>query len=525
MRPIVLQHGLGWLHLPANPRASGVVLCPALGREARWSYRTMRQLADRLATEGLTTLRFDYPGTGDAPDLLPGDDLLAAWRQSVHAAVDWLRTETGLEQVALCGLRFGALLAAEVAASRTDIGDLALLSPILSGRHCARELRLAAFGGEGDDGPEDGIEVDGMVLPDATLGALTEMDLRACTKLPAPRILILDEGNRAAPLATRLEALGGEVTLHPFPGYPAMMRVATSNQVPYDALGTVAAWFGTRDQPRPLAGSLTRLPIKTALSRPGWCEHVVQFGAERSLVGTLCAPPNTRTSSPAVLIANTGGDGRSGIARFGVRLAHSLAEAGIASLRFDFAGLGDSTLPHDVDGHLYQASRTSDIAAALDVLETLGYERVSGIGLCTGAYHLLHAALVGVRFDHLALINLVTFRWQSGDILEVPQRALGAVAAQTANMAPQSQWDGAAPAISGVLDRGTRMLMLLGQGDPGIAALEASFGPDGRDLAARPGATVRFEAGIDHTLSRRVMQDRVASAVTTFLSSEEAVNA
>ena len=518
MQPVALQRGIGWLHVPANPRTSGVVLCPALGREARWSYRAMRQLADRIAAEGLPTLRFDYPGTGDSPDWPRGSDPLAFWRQSVHEAIDWLRMTAGVEQVALCGLRFGALLAADIATSRTDIGALALLSPILSGRHCARELRLAAFGGEGDDEPVDGIEVDGMVLPDATLNALTEMDLRTCTKLPAARVLILDDGNRAAPLASRLEALGGDVSLRPFPGYAAMMRVATSNQVPHDALGTVAAWFATLGKPR--MTSLSATAPRAALSQPGWHEHAVQFGAECSLVGTLCEPQNTRSAPLGVLITNTGGDGRSGIARFGVRLAHSLADVGFASLRFDFAGLGDSTLPHDVDGHLYQTSRTNDVAAALDVLKTAGYERLGGIGLCTGAYHLLHSALAGARFDHLALVNLVTFRWESGDILEVPQRASGTVAAQTASTATQSRWDGTAPAITSVLERGTRVLMLLGHGDPGIAALEASFGPNGGDLAAWPGATVRFERGVDHTLSRRIMQDRVASAITTFLNAE-----
>ena len=515
MQPVVLQHCTGWLHIPDRPRGIGIVLCPALGREGRWSYRAMRDLADRLAAAGSPTLRFDYPGTGNAPDAPKFTEPLAAWRQSVHDAVDWLRTQTGLEQVALCGLRFGALLAAEVAASRTDIAALGLLSPILSGRTCARELRLAAFGGEGDEGPVDGIEVDGMQLANQTLATLASLDLKGCDGLPADRILILDDGTRAAALATRFEALGGQVALRSFAGYPAMMRAATSNQVPHDDLDVAADWFGAlsaEPSSRPLAD-------RTTLRAAGVYEQTLQFGPDRSLVGTLCEPVNRSGSGQAVLITNTGGDGRAGIARFGVRLAQSLAREGIASLRFDFGGLGDSAVPSGVAGHLYQTPRTGDIRAAMDTLQAAGYRRLGGIGLCTGAYHLLHAAFDGLRFEHLALLNPVTFRWQPGDVVEVPQRALGHARIDT----PQSRWDGAASAITGVLDRGTNLLVLLGQGDPGISALEASFGPGGERLVARTGATVRFERGIDHTLSRRAMQDRVAAALTEFLMVEPAM--
>jgi alpha/beta superfamily hydrolase len=513
MQPVVLQHGIGWLHIPDRPRATGVVLCPALGREGRWSYGSMRHLADRLAAVGLPTLRFDYPGTGNALDAPHRAEPLALWRLSIHEAIDWLRTQTGLEQVALCGLRFGALLAADIAASRTDIAALALLSPILSGRACARELRLAAFGGEGDEGPADGIEVDGMLLPSQTLTALADLDLKGCDKLPAPRLLILDDGTRAAALATRFEALGGQTSLRPFAGYPAMMRAATSNQVPHDDLSVVADWFSALSA----APSLRPLPGLTTLQAAGVCECTLAFGPAHSLIGTLCEPDDRHgRAAQAVVITNTGGDGRAGIARFGVRLAQTLASMGIASLRFDFAGLGDSACPSGIDGHLYQTSRTGDIRAATARLHEAGYQRLGGVGLCTGAYHLLHAAFDGLRFEHLALINPVTFRWQPGDIVEVPQRALGHARIET----PQSQWEGAAAAIEGVLDRGTNLLVLLGLGDPGISALEASFGPGGERLAAHTAASVRFERGIDHTLSRRVMQDHVARTVAEFLTLE-----
>ena len=63
-----------------------------------------------------------------------------------------------------------------------------------------------------------------------------------------------------------------------------------------------------------------------------------------------------------------------------------------------------------------------------------------------------------------------------------------------------------------------RVLVLSGIDDPGVATLEANFGRAGRALAAIPGATVRIEPMIDHTLSRRFMQERVVAAVVDFLA-------
>ncbi len=512
MRPVVLHGCTGWLHVPDRPRALGVVLCPALGREARWSYRAMRQLADRLAASGMPTLRFDYPGTGESPDLPAWEEPFDAWRQSVHEAVDWLRAQTGIDQVGLCGLRFGALLAADVAATRHDIAALALLGPILTGRTCTRELRIASFGGEDDDGPVHGIEVDGLVLPDATLARIGTLDLRAAEP-PAGRILILDSGSRADALAGHFRSQGVPAALEPFAGIDAMMRPGTSNEVPHAALGLAAAWLGAAVDPAQPAPTLRPMPSLQTLTQPEWRERVVQFGPDARLAGVLCEPAGGAGSGRATLIPNTGGEPRSGIGRFGVHLARSLALAGTASLRFDFAGLGDSVLPDDAASHPYQTGRGVDIAAALDLLQSAGYRRLGGVGVCTGAYHLLHAAGGDPRLQHLALLNLVTARWRPGDAVEVPQRALGHGLAPSGPQ-PVGSEETRQP-IEAVLDQGVRLLLLYGQGDPGLAALEADFGTGGRDLGSR--ATIRVEAAIDHTLSRRTMQDRVIGAVSGFL--------
>ena len=564
MRPVYINGCLGWLHQAPGPtRNLGVVLCPALGREARWAYRAMRYLADRLAARGLVSLRLEYPGTGESAEPSDWEQPIAAWRNSVHDAADWLRAQSGVDHLALVGLRFGALLAAEAAAGRSDVTAVALLAPVLSGRSCVRELRLAAVGGAGDAQAENGIELDGISLPEASLAEIGRSDLLTATRAPAASILLLGEDQTTARYASRLRDLGVQADQRPFSGYDQLMRVATSNQIPHAALAGVAEWIGRLAMPQPLTTSTAARAMlgDPVLERAGWCERPIQFGRERTLVGVLCVPSGTAAATQAMLIVNTGGDPRAGIGRFAVRLARHSACTGVATLRFDLAGLGDSRMVGDADPHLYETDRLQDIADAIDVLEAQGYREIGGIGLCTGAYHLLHAVPKRARLQALVLINLVTFQWRTGDRLEVAQRALGHSNGYYRSLARHPKtwlralrggvdlrhvirtlicrtssqllrraagWLGRA-GVQTKLDLprrqlqalgrdGTSLLMIYGADDPGMAQLEANFGRNGRMLATVPGVRVAIESGIDHTLSRCDMQDRVAAIIARFLT-------
>src|SRR5260370_24123183 len=110
MRPIVFGGRFGWLH--PGKGARGVVLCSPFGHESVWSHKGMRGLAEDLGAGGVSVLRFDYRGTGDSV----GEDGAAQQLQSavadVCAAVAWLKQETGVTELTLCGLRLGASFAA-----------------------------------------------------------------------------------------------------------------------------------------------------------------------------------------------------------------------------------------------------------------------------------------------------------------------------------------------------------------------------------------------------------------------------
>lgn len=140
---------------PARGRQRAAVLCYPSGEEHVHAYRTMRQLATRLAQSGTHVLRFDYYGTGDsAGDTSDGDD--AGWCSDILTAAAELKDMTGVPKVSLVGLRKGASLAALVAAKHPGEFEHLVLweptTPLLQ----VRTLALAAaadFTGNGSEVP------------------------------------------------------------------------------------------------------------------------------------------------------------------------------------------------------------------------------------------------------------------------------------------------------------------------------------------------------------------------------------
>ena len=130
----------GMLELPGSMTASssGVVVCAPLLHQNITSYRPLRMLARRLAEDGRPVLRFDWPGCGDSAD--PAELGLSAWTGAVHDAVAALREQTGVDEVALVGLRIGATIGVAAALTEPAVSELVLLAPFPSGRAYLREL-------------------------------------------------------------------------------------------------------------------------------------------------------------------------------------------------------------------------------------------------------------------------------------------------------------------------------------------------------------------------------------------------
>lgn len=92
-------------------RQTALVLCPAWGMEALRSHRGVALLARELAAAGYDCLRIDYSGTGDSGGEAM-DARLDHWLADIASAVREQQEISGADQIAVVGIRLGALLAA-----------------------------------------------------------------------------------------------------------------------------------------------------------------------------------------------------------------------------------------------------------------------------------------------------------------------------------------------------------------------------------------------------------------------------
>jgi len=433
----------GWLHAPASaPRDTGVVVCNPFGYEAACTHRSLRHFARAAAGAGLPAMRFDYDGTGDSA----GDDLDAgrveAWVRSVHHAIDELRARAGVTTVHLVGIRFGATLAALAASTRSDVASLAAIMPVVRGKAWLRELNALEIAMRFAEPPPEFATTDataesvGFAITEETRNALSGIDLTSAvgTK-PAPAVLLVDRGDN--PLIDRwaeaLSARDVSVTRLPATEYAEMMLDPHDAAVPATMVSQVTDWLASRSAPG-LSGA-ARLPADdrktSAAMAPGFEERAVFLEPTHTLFGVMTVPANGVTGR-AIVLLNSGANPHVGPSRQYVRLARRWASLGHLVLRFDIAGIGDSSpWPGHEENVVYSSTAVQDVGAAVRYLrEEWRVESAHAVGLCSGAYHGFKAAVAGFPLASVAVVNPLVFFWKAGMSLAYPLYQVSQAAAE-----------------------------------------------------------------------------------------------
>lgn len=547
MRALAFDGLFGWLHRPDGPaRDMGVLLVAPFGSDAFSAHAPMRRFADRLAASGFPVLRYDHLGHGDSLPLDdPDADALPVWLDGVTAAAERLRMLSGVRRVALAGVRMGASLAA-MAARPTNASALMLLAPVLNGRSWLRQLRLLGGVCAAQDAPEDSgrFDGDGLWLSAPTAASLGDVDLAALPPPTAPSF-VAAQNKRVAAYAAKLLDSGAQVHLNDFVEFEPMFRRTDNNLAPQQLFEDACAWL-TRISPKtlaPTAATACESPPAVLRTAHG-AERAVSFG--RELQGVLTEPDRPRADAPAVLFFNTGGDPRAGRGAFAARAARALAEDGIASLRFDFAGLGDSPATEGRRPHVFETPREADLAAALDLLDQTTGARagVAVVGICAGAYHAVRAT-ADPRVTGVFAISPVKLVWRTGealwstrhyvaatrdpetwrrvlsgriDLASVSRHFAAHLAARVGNcLAPHAKLN----EIQAFAARGGRTAFLLGLGDRSMEELELHFGVGARGLLRLRGATMQVVPDLDHDLEREASRRTALAALSDWLQAAD----
>lgn len=138
-----------------------------------------------------------------------------------------------------------------------------------------------------------------------------------------------------------------------------------------------------------------------AMSKASWHEEPVLFDCEGSrLLGIVAQPAEPHETGVVIIVG--GPQYRAGSHRQFTLLARQLADHGIASIRFDYRGMGDS------EGEIRNFENVdADIRAAIDALmrQVPSMRHVTLWGLCDAAAAALYYGHTDARVNKLVLLN------------------------------------------------------------------------------------------------------------------------
>jgi alpha-beta hydrolase superfamily lysophospholipase len=567
--PFAVNGLFGWFHSEPKQasRDVAVLICGALSREALDSHHSLRVLADAFAQAGYPTMRFDYAGAGDSADPAPAGvptEFWSIWQGNIHEAADRLRRTTGARRLILCGLRIGATLAALAAESREDIAGLILLAPVLRGRSYLRQLQMEGDFAHGKAAAKTGgLEFQELSLSRETVDLISGVDLRRVKLGRGLKVAVFSQ-TPTRPLAECLSAWaeqGADIDSYGFDGLEPLCCPDTQGYKEPAAAAAMIEWMDKATPSQPLLSNLGLQCGGPGLPLPGCVETPVRFGPDQRLFGILTRPEG-KLSEIAMIIVNTGRSPRAGLGRFGVEFARKLAAGGITTLRFDFAGLGDSIGPagqENMRSDVFEDDRSGDISAAIDTLAQLGCRRFVVHGICSGAYHGLHAAAADPRIEAVLMVNLPLFLWKTGDsIAESKKRSyafshyrtrlmepahwlrllrgesdvLGIIKGQLPRLAAFFRWPGKSRAhgqardpvafaralMAGLSRRRARTLFLFDPDHAGAYEIQNLFGKGGAGLNSYAGAEIKMVAGLGDAVGESAARQEAAGIMIGFIA-------
>jgi pimeloyl-ACP methyl ester carboxylesterase len=495
-----------------------------MGREARASRRALRHLAISLAAAGFVTLRFDFHGTGDSGGNLSDSNLNQSWLDSVAAASSYLRN-LGLTSISTIGMRLGATVVGVAGATR-DLGfaSTVLWDPCESGRSFLRELTtLESLRREGFEiDPEGPIETSEIIFTRQSAEDLRKLSLIEANPGPlAQRVLVLTREDRMISNKLRLrldqEKIEWETTLE----QRAMLDIEPLDAVmPTHTMDRIVRWLSEpmSELEAIEAPNVVRAAVvahdegKFAVN-----ERFVQLGS-RDLFGIISEPSGPQVG-PWIVLLNVANEEHTGPARLWVDLSRRWAGFGLRCVRFDLTGLGDSPwLPGQPDIAMYDPRWLQDVPDVVRVLSPQDPSDTVFIGLCSGAYLAVEAALTLHSKGVCAINPPVNTDFLHGMArLEKSRREyLRALALQLKQAAMRLRWIASATwevcrlvlpssytvdIMAQVVDDGTNLLVLASTDDlspfPRIPLLRSL---DNRRVAKPRNYQAQFVTGLDHSM-------------------------
>lgn len=409
---------IGFYHPPARgvEARGGVLVVPAFAEEMNRCRSMVTMQAHALSAAGHGVLVLDPSGTGDS-----GDDFCNAtwqrWRDDLRCGAEWLQAQ-GLGCQTLWGVRLGAILAMELAATLPSVQRVLLWQPVVTGKTYWTQflrIRIAAEMGQagGVKSTEElrqrsargeSIEVSGFEVGAELARHLDTLNLADTVPPPGLHVdwfEVLADAESVVPKANgkaaeSLRTQGAMVEVQTVIG-PAFWQVHERDVAPALLAATTQAASGW---PAPQQALAARLPAHADAAQVAECP-VVFTCEDEELSGVFHRGRAGATEGVVVVVAG-GPQYRAGAHRQFVMLARMFAARGYPVLRFDLRGMGDSSGEY----RGYHHSR-ADLRAAIDEMQRLspGVGKVMLFGECESASGILFYAYRDPRVHKVVLTN------------------------------------------------------------------------------------------------------------------------
>lgn len=420
-------------------------MCAPFGWEDMCSYRARGLWAAELARAGYATARFDLPGSGDSSGSPHDSGLVQAWLSSVGSAGDWLRQVSSASRVVALGIGLGGLLAARALQQGAAIDELILWGVPARGRTLVRELRAQAAlvptpvdahqPAPSAPAPAPGaLELIGYLLSGETADDLSAIDLSAAAswqRVPRRVLALGRDGMRGdARLVAVLEEAGSAVTVADGVGYGELTTDPQQSRPPQATI----SWLAQAPPGEPADEAPATRP-QVERDHLELCQDGVVLremplellcGGRRYFAVSTEPAGGGREDLCAVLL-NAGAQRHIGPNRNWVETARRWAARGVLTVRVDLQSIGDSEgedTERLTDANFYDPARIEQTLAVLEQLRAVHPgRRFVLVGLCSGAYWGVHAALADASVAAALLINLYAFSWSDTLVAERDRRA------------------------------------------------------------------------------------------------------
>ncbi len=383
----------GTVHVPAGGRArGGVILCPPLGKEQVDSYRGLTLLAQKLCDSGLLVLRFDYYGTGDSAGDQDSKDIVSRWTRSIVTAAEFVRS-SGVDAVALVGLRAGALLSTAAFSQLGPLTAVALWDPVVRGRSYLREQRALYSVSVTQDSDKDArVSIIGAVLHPDVGSDLAALDISKLPPIECP-VLVATRPERAdaKPLRALVEKQNAEE--HTLSDHELFLEPSDFEVVmPTADITHLARWISERFDGSEAPVSVPLRDHAEFGSGESTVIETAQSLGPNALFAIRTTSPSCARGGPTLVLYPTANEHRVGPVRLWIEVARHLAAHGVSVLRFDRRGTGESGPVSDGEiTELYSEEGNEDALTAVQQAGA-GPRNVMVSGMCSGSWYSSFAA-------------------------------------------------------------------------------------------------------------------------------------